>query len=92
MKLTEAQVSEFLENGSIKIGENEFDTECLIPRAEFIPVKEENHGINGQLDYAVILNMNINEDLTDQRIAREFVNRIQKVRQKERFNINVRLA
>lgn len=89
IKLNEAQITEFLEKGSITIGEHSYDDECLIPRAEFIPVKEKNHAINGQLDYAVVLNMTINDDLTDLRIAREFVNRVQKIRQKEKFNINV---
>lgn len=88
MSLNEAQVNEFLEKSSITVGEHTFDQECLFPRAEFIPVKEAKHDIAGQLDYAVVLNMNINEDLTELRIARELVSRVQKIRQKEKLNIN----
>jgi isoleucyl-tRNA synthetase len=89
MSLNDNQVNEFLEKGAITVGDISFDQECLIPRAEFFPVKEDKNDIHGQLDYAVVLNMNVNDDLTDQRIARELVSRVQKLRQKEKLNINV---
>lgn len=71
------------------IGEHTFDEEALTPVVQFQDLKKEKHDIKGQFDYAVILNMNISEDLINARIAREVVSRIQKIRQKEKFNINV---
>lgn len=92
MSLNDEQVNTFLDKGQLVIGEHTFDQECLTPRAEFIAPKEDKHSINGQLDYAVVLNMNVSDDLVDGRIAREFVSRIQKIRQKEKFNINDKIV
>ncbi len=89
MNLSDEQVNTFLTEGKLVIGQNTYDEECLTPTAEFLPIKKEKHDIKGQLNYAVVLDMNINEDLIQQRIARELVNRIQKLRQKEKLNINV---
>ena len=88
MNLNEEQVNVFLKEGKLTIGEHTFEQDTLTPRADFIPPKEDKHSINGQLDYAVVLNMNVSDDLIDSRIAREFVSRIQKIRQKEKLNIN----
>ena len=92
MNLKDEQVDTFLKDGQLTIGENVFDKEGLAPLAQFPQMKQDKHDIRGQLDYAVVLNMNISDDLIESRVAREFVNRIQKIRQKAKFNINVNEA
>jgi isoleucyl-tRNA synthetase len=89
MNLNEAQVTEFLEKNSLTIGDLHFDKDCFTPKAEFFPTKEANTDIGGQLDFAVVLDMTITRDLIDGKLAREFINRVQKIRQKQKFNITV---
>lgn len=90
--INEQQVEEFFKNNKLVIGEHTFDEEALTPVVQFQDLKKEKHDIKGQFDYAVILNMNISEDLINARIAREVVSRIQKIRQKEKFNINDKIV
>ena len=89
MKLEDAQVDTFLKEAKLTIGEDTFDSECFTPVAEYFPIKNDKLAITGQLNYAVVLDLNIDEGLIELRIAREMVNRIQKMRQKEKLNVNV---
>ena len=91
MKMTKEETDEFIANKIITIDGNEFDEKCFSLRAEFFPQTEDHLDIGGQLDFAVVLDMTVTEALKRKRFAREFVNRVQKLRQAAKLNINVRI-
>lgn len=90
MSLSEEEISSFIANKTITVGDNTFDEECFSLRAEFFPIEQENVDSDGQLDFTVVLDMNVTASLLGKRYAREFVNRVQKLRQAANLNINVR--
>lgn len=89
MKMSDEEISEFIANKTITIDDNTYDEDCFSLRANFIPTEEENHDIAGQLDFAVVLDLNVTPELLKEKFAREFVNRVQKLRQSAKLNITV---
>lgn len=89
MKLTDDEITSFITNKEIKVGEHVFGEDCFSLRAEFLPLKLENVDSSGQLDFCVVLDMNIDEGMIKKRFAREFVNRVQRLRQTANLAINV---
>jgi hypothetical protein len=90
MKLTDDEITSFITNKEIKVGEHVFGEDCFSLRAEFIQLKMDNVDSSGQLDFCVVLDMNIDEGMIRRRFAREFVNRVQRLRQAANLAINVR--
>lgn len=89
MKMTQEEIDEFIANKTITIEGNTYDEECFSLRADFIPIEEENQDIAGQLDFAIVLDLTVTPELLRRRYAREFINRVQKLRQAAKLNINV---
>jgi isoleucyl-tRNA synthetase len=89
MSVTDAQVMGFMETGKIVVDDIEFDETLMTPRAEFTPIKDKTKAIDGSLDFAVILDLRINEELRFKGLQREFTTRVQQLRKKAKLVLTV---
>lgn len=86
VSLKEDVVNQFIDTGKIVVNDIVFDESLMTPKAEYTPCSEKNKGINGGLDFAVVLDLTISEELKSKGLKREFVNKIQKLRKDTKLN------
>lgn len=62
------------------------DENLMTPKATFKQIKEKNKSIGGNLDFAAVLDLTVSEALKSKGLAREFINRIQRLRKSTKLN------
>merc|ERR1712226_756775 len=62
------------------------DETLLTPGAQFVQIKEKNKAINGNVDFAVVMDLTISEELKKKGMTREFIGKIQKMRKTANLN------
>lgn len=92
MKLTSDDAELFIKNKKITVDGKEFDENCFTLKANFIDQKDENKVITGQIDFSVVLNIEIDENLKKVGLSREFINRVQKLRKEKNLNLTDRIV
>lgn len=76
MNLGEDYVKSFIDNKTIEFKGHTFGEDCFTLTAQVIPLETENLNSEADLDFAVVLDSTITEELKRARFAREFVNRV----------------
>ena len=91
-KFGQAEINMIEHRGSIEI--NLEGKNVLIEKAEVEILSEDIEGwlVTNKSDLTVALDINLDEDLKNEGIARELVNRIQNLRKEQSFNVTDRIS
>lgn len=85
--MNEKDAAKFLKEGRLTINGHELDSEHL--SIKYILKKEnlaEHHELGGESEIKILLDVSQDEDMRLKGIAREIVNRVQKLRKKSKLN------
>lgn len=85
--LGEDYVNTFISEKKIEFEGHTFDEECFSLTAHVNPLDNESLNSEAELDFAVVLDSTITEELKRARFAREFVNRVQRLRKASKLNL-----
>jgi len=90
--LTQNQINEYEQKGTLKINENDFSFELLNGDAEILSEDIPGWQVATQGKLTVALDTELSDELRQEGIARELVNRIQNIRKEKGFEVTDRIS